>query len=1134
MPQPYKYTSPKTGKTYNLNWNKPEPPTPQDFKNYEDWVGGQEISKTPPKSTSDKAWDIGKQFGNRLYETGKNFLTSSPAFQGVQEAKKYEAAQRDPNKKLAYEEELGQTREAFKNITPTRMVSGIIDPGQTIAGTYGLGEQTLGDIASGNYGGALANVGMVGAGLYGGYRGLARGARQDLLPQKPAVTVVPPVKPPLQLTEVAGAHPSVKRVIPPAFISHPSGKVARALDPNLAEGLRSLELERPGTTARSIDTRPGEFTNIGPRELPPVDLNVPGVRKGPEPYPAPRSQGIGVRPEEKARILVVKTKEKFVNEAGKKKIRTKTQQVPVGIGEDIATAIKNKKISGEIVSTDWLDDSPLYSHVPDRLRPEAPNVEQLRTLAEGGGKKGDTAPKSRVEWVSGPRDKWGGPASVVEIGEGLKGRVRNPKLDYTDEPILPSAPIRESILEQRRKAAIKAKVEKLPPVTEPTSGMPPISNMPPVSPIVAEATQRTPPVTIPPAKIEGKIEGIRGNLKYESFMKKNPVLKAITDKLIKVRSADKLVGKQVRLDFPDVAAIPKEKIVEFQEALGRGEYPKVREFFDKQHEELTKRGIDLGYKENYLPQMWDNPTEDIVRVFGNKELNKKASFQYHSFIEDYKKGIEAGLTPKKSPIELMEDYGKRANKLIADNEAIHHLRDQGYLVNRDNKTPTMQAMDPNLITFGKYYAEPDVKRVLEGYLKSAESQSPTSSILSKGVGKWSNLMLSSGIIPKPIFTMHGANIALPLQGRAYREGGIKRNIQALKYGWSPKKAVELLNKENPYITEATKQHGYSSGIGDVSSQGPQFFPDETGNWAKRLGKKTVNKLTGIQNRFFEKPLLEEMLPALKWEAWKDNYAKYIKNGMSETEAGKLATQVSDDYYGGKNLDLLYNNKTFNTFGRIALLAPDWFRTTFTLGKKTTAATNFRSNMSGPERMAYLSGASRWLATYAAANMLHKYVNGTFMVENSDPFAFKMGETADGKSREFKVFAGAADDFKLALQELKTAQEGQAGGFEKRMNFLENRFSPLAQAGLSAITGGNYKNETNIFRTRDQYGRPVEPQQRFANTLSQVVNMGPPQISAPANLATGKMGWEEALMRIAEVPISYKDKKKLGVSVKTIR
>jgi len=637
---------------------------------------------------------------------------------------------------------------------------------------------------------------------------------------------------------------------------------------------------------------------------------------------------------------------------------------------------------------------------------------------------------------------------------------------------------------------------------------------------------------VEPAKINtGANQGAAGAAKAESkystkkFLKNNPALKSITDRLIKMRSANDLIGKGVRDKFKDVASIPKEKVVEFQKGITEGKHPGVREFFDNLHETVTSRGLDLGKKANYLPQIWDNTEDEIVRALGDKALSERASFQYHSFIQDYEAGIKAGLKPKLSPIELMTNYAQRVNKLIADNEALSALKKNGYVVQENKKTADMLEMDPNLGTFKGYYAHPEVKNAIEGYLQSPETQSRGfGSRLAKGVGKATNLALSSGVVPgRPLFTAHGLNLAAPFSGRSYMEGGIKRNIQALKFGLSPKKATALLEAENEQMVKATQEHGFKANVEDPAAMGGKFFEGEN------LGKfkKGFNFLSEAQNKYFEGPLFDKMIPALKWTAWKENYAKFIKQGMSEAEAGKNATQITDSFYSGKNLDLIYQSKNSRTAARILLMAPDWLRSTVDLGVKIPKSLMpGLKDFNSPASKAYRAAGARLMGTYVAANLAQYAATGKFMFENApgDQFNLDFGETLDGQDRKVKLFGNAADFFKIPVQVAQSVASGE-GGVNVIAQAVENRVSPLLRLITDfGIVGENFKGEPNIRKTRDNFGNPIPLGQRLKNTASQAINFGPPQFAQPINKATGRAGWEEFMSRIAELPLAYKDKK----------
>ena len=292
----------------------------------------------------------------------------------------------------------------------------------------------------------------------------------------------PPVVPPVrQLTEFAGVDPRTaegqaetisrrqagQRLMLPAptppienpgtarFIGAPGGQVADAFDPSSAEALEGLGLQRPGTT-NPLRDRGVELPRVAPPE--PWDFDSLGTRQVEEPYNTPRSQGVqSVTSTGKAKGEVTgrpagakptkSVKVKYVDELGRK--RTRTIKVPEDASEEVIQAIKNKVIKGGNGAADYLDDGDmLYATVPNRLRPEAPNVARLRGMAEGYGKQGAKVAEEGIEIIDEAeweRRNWGKPAKTVEGGEGLTARPRNPRFGPVKEVMQESAPVKGSI-----------------------------------------------------------------------------------------------------------------------------------------------------------------------------------------------------------------------------------------------------------------------------------------------------------------------------------------------------------------------------------------------------------------------------------------------------------------------------------------------------------------------------------------------------------------------------------------------------------------------------------------------------------------------------------------------------------------
>jgi hypothetical protein len=978
-------------------------------------------------------------------------------------------------------------------------------------------------------------------------------------------------------------------------ITAAADKIRKALKGNEEIGAaaagRGGEIRRPGFTEPVKTPGAVELPN---KVTEPWDFDKPGVRQPPEPYSQPRSQGItsdkgnpySLQAEGDRTVPVHLSADGKVRMAKSGNFLKVKGENPVYISQDLAELIKRKKVSRQLTQGDYLADQTLAS-VPDRLRPEVPNVSRLRTLAEGAGKSTDLPPVEPIEGLSGPRENWGGPAKTVELGEGLKGKVRNPKLDYS-EPTLPSAPIKGPIAERFepvRGTRFGSPTIEPPPVVEPPAPTKPPPNVSGVKDVIGRgqksykqilkdieeskkkvAAEEIDPVgkTIKPGtkhvlntptaaevaslKAEGwevkstnaagdvtleykgveptEVHGKLGWRNNRKFMDQNPKLKSIMEKLIGTRNAGDLIAKGIRDNFKHLSSRTKEQIVQFQDEMARGLHPDVSKFYDDMFDELRKNGIELDRKENYLTQMWDNTPAEIAKAYGGqRQINANASFQFRSVYQNYAEGIKAGLKPKMSPIELMQWYGKRANKLIADVRALRELKKEGYVSQASSAGPGMVPVGGESGSFKGWYAHPEVKGALETYLDKTPDRFLTP--LKKVVGKAKGLALSSGLIPnKPLLTAHGMSMGSPFQGRAWQEGGFSRMKQAIKYGWNPESAAQLLTDENPQIIEATKKHKYNPNVENPEGTGPKFFESEEGRFGKV--KKGINKVTELQHKFWEGPMFEKMLPALKWEAWKDNFAKFKKAGMSEAEAGAKATEITDHFYGGPNIDLLFNNKTFQSISSLALLAPDWLRTTVKLGVNIPKSlANELRGKGTPQSRVYMKAGGRILGIYTAANLMQKAMTGKYMVENEPSEMFNLYFDPD-HTKGVKLFGTAADMFKYPVQMAKAAgSEGEKfskGAGEMFSEFAGNRLSPLGRVGTEILTGEDYKGEKNLFDTTTRYGNYIPARTRAANTLAQTINLGPPQIAGPYNVATGRSSIPEAVIKVSEMPFIYRKKK----------
>jgi len=860
----------------------------------------------------------------------------------------------------------------------------------------------------------------------------------SLLPKpkvNPIVPDVPMPKPepfvPKQLTD-GGAR----------FASHPSGAVGDLRLPDTPEALRSLDLSNPGTKLPDIELRPDQYTTLPTGNKTPFNFDQPGVRPDVEPFNTPRSQGIqNINPE-----------------------------------------------TGEVTSRDFAESNPLLSHVPNRLRPEAPNVTRLRGLSQGFGKTGDVGRREPLQFVDEANAGYDKPAKTVNIGEAGK-KVKVPDVSMPQE-MLPSAGPKGPISRFRKPEPVET---KLPDVENPLDKVKTADTKPAFNDVS------------------------RGYLSDKKFAKANPVFDAAFQKWVKLRGSSSLIGKDIRNKFAGIKDVTKEDLASFQKDLSEGKHPEVASFFDEQLNKLKKNGIEIEKKENYLPQMWEDSIDEVKAKLGTKTLSEKAPFEYKSVFKDYENGIKAGLTPKMSPLELMDWYGQRANKLIADKEFLSTMKKNGYIVEGKKRTGSMELLDKNVtpgsFTNQDWAASPQVKGVIENYLKQDQG---ILAATAKGVGKANSMRLSAGLVPgKPLFTYHG----LSETGRALYSQGFKGAARAIKAGLNPKAAEASMAKEMPQIIDASQKYGFKVNVENPNAQFGQLFEGDNLGIAKRV----ANKGFELQHKYFEKPLFEQMIPKIKWEYFKDMQSKFIKKGMSEAEAGTNAAKMSEDVFSGYNTDLAYRNKNTQNAIRTLTLAPDWYESSIKLGVKIPKAiVQLLKDPKNPVAQEYAKIGGRVAGQIVAVELL-KEALGSKSDKSGQEMDIPLGE-AGGKS--VSIGTGQAADFaKIPLEIINGLIKDHS--LEEASRTVKGKGSALTSLGFGVINGEDFAGNPNIFKSRDdRTGKPIPFGERAKNTLSQSFDFLPPQVGVPGKLATGNASFLEGASQLGELPLKFRRKAKV--------
>ena len=594
------------------------------------------------------------------------------------------------------------------------------------------------------------------------------------------------------------------------------------------------------------------------------------------------------------------------------------------------------------------------------------------------------------------------------------------------------------------------------------------------------------------------------------------------------RNAAKVEGILKRREFTNLDGEGLEGIKKFQTGLRSGKFQDVQKYFDTKHASIEKAGVKLGFKENYLPQLWDNPVDEIQEVA--RKLGLKPRFAMASVLENYEKGLALGLKPKFEKIsDLIGWYEKTANKAVADREFFNWINTKG-LIKPGAKVPrngTWSPLNAEHFPVQKFkgktkeytqdlWAPKDVARIINNYLEPPHGQ-----VLNKVADFAStvkNFALSGGI-PKTAINFHGFNI---LVRNAIGKGVGRGTVEAGKFLVNPKSAVKDLEK-NLHKAPFFMRRGLK-----LSTEGFEFGESSAETLTKRLDPKKnplasmiFNPITSLQEKvlkfhgeYFEKPLFQQALPALKLRYVEEMFGKLKAGGMNTEEAAKAASSATNDLFGGMNWEAAGRSRELQNWMRTLILAPDWLETSVKTGRNVAEALR---NPNSPKGLQIVTIAKNLTAAYAAANVANYAMSGKMMWENDPGHALDVytGQ-ADGKDMYFRPFGTAADFARLPVDMVSSAYKKDLGqGFQ----ILRNRMSLPGSSAVNLLTQRN-RFGRKIFG-RDDFGRDIPVSKQIMSGIGEVGDLvTPPYAQSVIRSATGDIGPVEAITGGIESPVRF--------------
>jgi hypothetical protein len=584
---------------------------------------------------------------------------------------------------------------------------------------------------------------------------------------------------------------------------------------------------------------------------------------------------------------------------------------------------------------------------------------------------------------------------------------------------------------------------------------------------------------------------------------------------VNARRASKIEGILKKKSFKDLDALGQDGILDFQAGIRDGRLADVAKYFDDKFSELTKGGVKLGYRDNYLPQMWENDPEEVKNLYAR--LGLKPSFTMQRVFENYEAGINHGLKPKFQNLsDLLGWYEGKANKALADRKFYDYLKTNNLIKPKGQAPNGWESLDPDHFPSQKFVsknkvleitmqAPPEVARIVNNYLRMPVSEldfrKPGAAMQWFGdkASLTKNMAMSAGI-PYTGVNAHGFNIlARTVMGNP------KEAFTAGKYLLNPKSAGRFLDEAMATAPWAVK-HGLT-----LTTEGHEMGVTGSTHMAGRAFQGFLKK----QGAMFEDPLFQNIIPALKLKHFNDMTHDMVRQGMGNEAAGKSAAEFTNNLYGGINWDAMGRSRELGNVMRIVTLAPDWLASNARIGQGMAKALLDPSN---PQGRAYGRMARNIIGSYVAANVVNHALSGHSMWENEPGHALdiEMGRS-DGKVRWLRPFGTAADFLRLPF-DAASAAFGK-GDLGTSSDVVKNRLSIPARVGLDLVTKRDRFNRPML--GQDDYGRPIPVKEQIGGAAGEVSSMfTPPYVKSMIDLSTGRTGTEEALMGMGEMPFRY--------------
>lgn len=406
---------------------------------------------------------------------------------------------------------------------------------------------------------------------------------------------------------------------------------------------------------------------------------------------------------------------------------------------------------------------------------------------------------------------------------------------------------------------------------------------------------------------EGIIKGIMRDLNPVKHMR--PSTKGIVENWLVKRNMANIVAKEVERKYAAHKSDGLSTIISQQDGA---KIPYITAFFDAEITDANSRGLDVGYQDNYMPQVWRQTPEEIRSIMtarmaaqglSNAEirdyLDQKEEldaptaarlklnpfFTKDKIVPDYRTGIEMGLTPKyPNVVNLMAHYAHQKEIAIANRNLGQDLKENGDIRQATLDEPP-RGWEKTQIFGRTYWAPKPLAEFLNDFLRNNDDLSWQQKIarLAATTSHFvQNIGLMAGI---PFTTIQAFPISM-----LYTEILGFGNFKAIK-PWlianSTKASAQWVEKNWDTIRKMAED-----GVPvDALAQGDwnREKVSELFRKTNMLNMQEVSKLFGAAyNKAWQTNTYDRMMPMLSVELYKDIYRRQLLAGASDAQARKIA------------------------------------------------------------------------------------------------------------------------------------------------------------------------------------------------------------------------------------------------------